>query len=360
MPRTSTIPALRSPRQPETTGTGSSSPAASRYVTAVGGTTLSLGPTAAISAKRPGARAGSGCSLYIQKPAWQTDTGCARRTVADVSADADPNTGAAVYDTVPTAARPAGSRSAAPASPRRCRSDLRARGKHGCCPGRLGPVRTQFVPPRRHLGVERGLPDGLLLQGGPGLDGPTGLGTPNGIGAFDPARPPSAGSGLLARHAPRQPDRRARREHDLLGRIGRLRRLLRDRRALGYRAPVRSVGRLRAGLARHEQFGSTLTISTTGASRPRELPVQRSRHERHARSLGRRDPGRPGRASRRRLRLGARRGAEGDGRRGPTTYTVIVSASGGFSGNVDLVPSGSRPDRPRALTRRPLRQLARP
>ena len=41
---------------------------------------------------------GSGCSAYDPKPAWQTDTGCAKRTVADVSAVADPNTGVAVYD----------------------------------------------------------------------------------------------------------------------------------------------------------------------------------------------------------------------------------------------------------------------
>src|SRR5205807_1373634 len=42
--------------------------------------------------------AGSGCSSYIPKPAWQSDTGCSRRTVADVSAVADPNTGVSVYD----------------------------------------------------------------------------------------------------------------------------------------------------------------------------------------------------------------------------------------------------------------------
>src|SRR5437867_11567163 len=35
------------------------------------------------------------------KPSWQTDSGCARRTVADVSAVADPNTGVAVFDSTP-------------------------------------------------------------------------------------------------------------------------------------------------------------------------------------------------------------------------------------------------------------------
>src|SRR5919202_1452987 len=34
--------------------------------------------------------------LYVAKQSWQTDTGCSRRTVADVSAVADPNTGVAV------------------------------------------------------------------------------------------------------------------------------------------------------------------------------------------------------------------------------------------------------------------------
>ena len=33
------------------------------------------------------------------KPSYQTDTGCAGRSYADVSADADPNTGLGVYDT---------------------------------------------------------------------------------------------------------------------------------------------------------------------------------------------------------------------------------------------------------------------
>lgn len=42
---------------------------------------------------------GSGCSIHEAKPAWQADTGCGMRAEADVSADADPLTGVAVYDT---------------------------------------------------------------------------------------------------------------------------------------------------------------------------------------------------------------------------------------------------------------------
>ena len=81
-------------------GYGVEFPAASQYVTAVGGTTLthvSSGGRAWTETVWSGA--GSGCSAYITKPSWQTDAGCSRRTVADVSAVADPNTGVAVYDT---------------------------------------------------------------------------------------------------------------------------------------------------------------------------------------------------------------------------------------------------------------------
>jgi subtilase family serine protease len=43
--------------------------------------------------------AGSGCSAWIDKPVWQQDSHCPMRTVADVSAVADPDTGFAVYGT---------------------------------------------------------------------------------------------------------------------------------------------------------------------------------------------------------------------------------------------------------------------
>ena len=77
-------------------GYGVSYPAASRYVTAVGGTALTRGGGTRGWTEAAWSGAGSGCSAYEAKPAWQTDTGCSRRTVADVSAVADPNTGVAV------------------------------------------------------------------------------------------------------------------------------------------------------------------------------------------------------------------------------------------------------------------------
>jgi subtilase family serine protease len=80
-------------------GYGVEFPAASQYVTAVGGTSLTRNSTLRGFGETVWSGAGSGCSAYIAKPSWQTDTGCSRRTVADVSAVADPNTGVAVYDT---------------------------------------------------------------------------------------------------------------------------------------------------------------------------------------------------------------------------------------------------------------------
>jgi subtilase family serine protease len=78
-------------------GYGVQFPAASQYVTAVGGTSLTHS-TAGAWSESVWSGAGSGCSAYIAKPTWQTDKGCANRTVADVSAVANPNTGVAVYD----------------------------------------------------------------------------------------------------------------------------------------------------------------------------------------------------------------------------------------------------------------------
>lgn len=77
-------------------GFGTEYPAASPFVTAVGGTTLNLNPYS----ETVWSGTGSGCSSIENKPSFQTDTGCSKRTIADVSADADPNTGAAIYDTV--------------------------------------------------------------------------------------------------------------------------------------------------------------------------------------------------------------------------------------------------------------------
>ncbi len=83
-------------------------PASSPHVVAVGGTRLTLGAGSAWSSEtvwNGSGASGGGCSVVFTAPLWQRNTsdwpaiGCAgKRTVADVSADADPHTGVAVTD----------------------------------------------------------------------------------------------------------------------------------------------------------------------------------------------------------------------------------------------------------------------
>jgi subtilase family serine protease len=81
-------------------GPGVQSPSVCPYVTGVGGTTLNSNCSEKAWNTSSTEGAGGGCSAYIPKPSWQSAsvTGCSKRAVADVSADADPNTGVYVYD----------------------------------------------------------------------------------------------------------------------------------------------------------------------------------------------------------------------------------------------------------------------
>jgi subtilase family serine protease len=165
-------------------GYGVEFPAASQYVTAVGGTTLthvSSGSRAWTETVWSGA--GSGCSAYIGKPSWQTDAGCSSRTVADVSAVADPNTGVAVYDTY---LHPrggwlvfGGTSVAAPII-----------GSVYALAGNAGLI-TYGSYSYSHTslfdvisGSNGNCGGSYLCTAGSGYDGPTGNGTPNGTGAF--------------------------------------------------------------------------------------------------------------------------------------------------------------------------------
>ena len=71
-------------------------PAVLPSVVAVGGTSLTRSGSSWRS--RAWSGSGSGCSAYVPKPAWQHDSHCTMRAVADVSAVADPATGPAFYD----------------------------------------------------------------------------------------------------------------------------------------------------------------------------------------------------------------------------------------------------------------------
>ena len=184
-------------------------PASSRYVTSVGGTTLrpASGPrgwterawghaSRAGHADRAGhashgSGTGSGCSADEAKPAWQDDPGCAMRTENDVAADANPNTGVAVYDTYDQHGwLEAGGTSAA--------SPIIASVYALAGPPAAGSYPSSY--PYAHAsglfdvtaGADGSCAGSYLCTAGAGYDGPTGLGSPDGTAAFA-GRAPAAG-----------------------------------------------------------------------------------------------------------------------------------------------------------------------
>ena len=170
-------------------------PAASPYVTAVGGTELVRDATTVRGWSEsvwgslwPGVipneaqGTGSGCSIWEPKPAWQHDAGCSGRTVADVSAVAD---NVAIYDSsleIGGWGVVAGTSISSPliASVYALAGNAKSV-VYGSYP---------YSHEQSFHDITEGsnfTPDtvcGYLCQAAPGYDGPTGLGTPNGISGF--------------------------------------------------------------------------------------------------------------------------------------------------------------------------------
>jgi subtilase family serine protease len=165
-------------------GFGVEFPAASRFVTAVGGTHLTRASGARGWAETAWSGAGSGCSAFITKPSWQTDSGCAMRTVADVSAVADPNTGVAVYDSY---GRPrstgwlqfGGTSVAAPII-----GAVYALAGNGGGGSGAASAYSHASALNDVTSGSNGTCGTYLCTAGVGYDGPTGLGTPIGTSAF--------------------------------------------------------------------------------------------------------------------------------------------------------------------------------
>lgn len=168
-------------------GYGVEYPAASRYVTAVGGTTLHLTADGSWSSETAWSDAGSGCSSYEAKPGWQTDTGCSHRALADVSADADPNTGAAIYVSSYSAQgwyQVGGTSLAAPLiASAYALTGTAASAVYGSTPY------AHTTSLHDITSGSNGSCGSYLCNAVAGFDGPTGLGTPIGLAAF------TAGSG---------------------------------------------------------------------------------------------------------------------------------------------------------------------
>jgi subtilase family serine protease len=165
-------------------GFGVEFPAASQYVTAVGGTSLKKDGSSRGYSETVWNGAGSGCSKYVTKPSWQHDTGCAKRTVADVSAIADPNTGVAVYDTYrlhPGGWLVFGGTSVA--APIIASVYALAGNASSVVAGSFPYAHTSSLFDVTS-GSNGSCSGSYLCTGVVGFDGPTGLGTPNGATAF--------------------------------------------------------------------------------------------------------------------------------------------------------------------------------
>ena len=174
-------------------GYGVQYPAASQYVTSVGGTALSRalntrGWSESVWSNSATQGAGSGCSAYDPQTGWQssvsniTGAPCAKRAVADVSAVADPNTGVAVYDTYGTSNGWLVFGGTSVASPLIAAVYALA--------GNAASV-TYGAYPYAHTSALNDVTTGqtatcgtTLCTGTTGWDGPTGLGTPNGTAGF--------------------------------------------------------------------------------------------------------------------------------------------------------------------------------
>lgn len=215
-------------------------PATSPHVVAVGGTRLTLNASTKAWEEETvwndggeseglleGAGAGGGgCSVQFTAPKWQQDVadwasvGCGfERAVADVSADADPYTGVAVYDSTEN---PEGNKGwgviggTSVASPIIASVFALAGGSQGVpypartlyesltkAPGSLHDVTSGsngecLKPFHEKTGVSgcsaaeeaESCSAQAICLAAPAFDGPSGLGTPNGIGAFRPIGAP--------------------------------------------------------------------------------------------------------------------------------------------------------------------------
>jgi hypothetical protein len=163
-----------------------SAPAVYPSVVAVGGTSLTKASNARGWSETAWEGAGAGCSAWFDKPAWQSDPNCPGRMVADVAADADPNTGPAVYGTTDGLTgwgQVGGTSTSSPFL-----AGVVALGGHPQLFANASHLYT------RHGGLFDvvGGNDGLAMDCGGdyqcngvvGYDGPTGMGTPNGLSAF--------------------------------------------------------------------------------------------------------------------------------------------------------------------------------
>jgi kumamolisin len=171
---------------PDSTGHGSSGPLQVEYessdpsVIGVGGSSLKLTPAGVAAAETGWSGSGGGSSGIFPRPAWQVGPGVphgTKRLVPDVSAAADPNTGAfLVFHGHPT--QIGGTSWSAPIWAGLCALINEARKKAGKPTlGFLNPLLYPLMSTPAFRGVVSG--SNGAFHCGPGYDMVTGIGVPN-------------------------------------------------------------------------------------------------------------------------------------------------------------------------------------
>lgn len=163
-------------------GYGVQFPASAPTVIAVGGTHLVKSATTRGWTETAWSGGGSGCSTVYSKPSYQGDALCTKRMEADVSADADPNTGVAVYGPGQSGRSQwlvfGGTSVAAPL----------IGGIYGVTGDKPNGAASIYANKSQLNDVTSGTNGSCggtyFCTAGAGYDGPTGLGTPNGTGPF--------------------------------------------------------------------------------------------------------------------------------------------------------------------------------
>lgn len=130
--------------------------------------------------------AGSGCSSVVAKPAWQAGTTCAKRGIADVAADADPQTGIATYDTYGTSKDTddgwmvaGGTSLAAPLV-----AGMLVRSGDAASYASAQPLYSRTGAFWDVTGGSNGTCGTALCDAAVGVDGPTGVGSPRSLASF--------------------------------------------------------------------------------------------------------------------------------------------------------------------------------
>ncbi len=161
-------------------------PAASKYVTAVGATTLSVKSDGSYKNEALWSPSTSYCDQLEAKPVWQTDPKCADRMGADLAMDGDISTGIAMYDSTDNGKKNGWYLAGGTALSSSLVTGVFALANHHQADMAALPYENYSLSNFHDItqGSNGTCDTGYFCNAKKGYDGPTGLGSPNGLGGF--------------------------------------------------------------------------------------------------------------------------------------------------------------------------------